>query len=88
MNYGYGCQCLYEIENGLPRTQHCFMPCEAQRQILAREEKFPAIKDISELVQELEALKKQNRSLKIYVEGLWADGKISDDEWDEFCGKH
>lgn len=29
-----GCVCLYEIENDLKRTQHCFMPCEAQLQIL------------------------------------------------------
>ncbi len=30
------CRCLYEIENGLPRTIHCFMPCTAQSQILTR----------------------------------------------------
>lgn len=27
------CQCLFEIENKLPRTKFCFKPCEAQRQI-------------------------------------------------------
>lgn len=27
------CQCLHEIENKLPRTIHCFMPCRAQREI-------------------------------------------------------
>lgn len=27
----YGCQCLYEIENNLPRTKFCFVPCHAQR---------------------------------------------------------
>lgn len=28
------CQCLFEIENKLPRTQHCFMPCFAQGEVL------------------------------------------------------
>lgn len=25
------CQCSHEIENNLPRTKFCFMPCHAQR---------------------------------------------------------
>lgn len=25
------CQCIYEIENGLPRTKMCHIPCKAQR---------------------------------------------------------
>lgn len=28
------CLCLYEIENKLPRTKMCFMPCAAQVEIL------------------------------------------------------
>lgn len=32
------CRCLYEIENGLTRTKHCFAPCEAQLQILRERE--------------------------------------------------
>lgn len=28
------CRCLYEIENGLERTQHCFMPCIDQQMIM------------------------------------------------------
>ena len=28
------CQCLHEIENKLPRTKRCFMPCRNQRIIL------------------------------------------------------
>ncbi len=28
------CTCLYESENNLPCTQLCFMPCQAQREIL------------------------------------------------------
>ena len=34
------CQCLYEIENNLPRTKFCFCACPDQWQILnEREEK-------------------------------------------------
>lgn len=33
------CRCLYEIENNLPITQHCFMACDAQYRILAEREK-------------------------------------------------
>ena len=36
--YGLHCQCLYEIENKLPRTQHCFAPCHAQFEILKQRE--------------------------------------------------
>lgn len=35
------CQCLHEIENGLPRTQFCFVACSDQRQILR--ERMPKI---------------------------------------------
>lgn len=28
------CQCLYEIENNLPRTKYCFMACHDQHMIL------------------------------------------------------
>lgn len=33
------CQCLYEIENNLPRTQFCFMACSDQYEILKQREK-------------------------------------------------
>ncbi len=33
------CQCLYEIENKLPRTIFCFMPCPDQMEILAERDK-------------------------------------------------
>ncbi len=26
------CTCRYEMENGLPRTKFCFIPCAAQRE--------------------------------------------------------
>ena len=32
------CQCLYEIENKLPRTIHCFVACQDQFQILRERE--------------------------------------------------
>jgi hypothetical protein len=28
------CQCLYEIENNLPRTQYCFVACPEQFKIM------------------------------------------------------
>lgn len=34
------CKCLYEIENNLPRTQYCFMPCIAQGRILEKRRKI------------------------------------------------
>lgn len=33
------CQCLYEIENKLPRTIFCFMPCNDQHEITKQREK-------------------------------------------------
>ena len=33
-NQRFFCRCLYEIENNLPRTQHCFVPCQDQIKIL------------------------------------------------------
>lgn len=29
-----GCTCLFESENNLSRSQHCFMPCAEQYRIL------------------------------------------------------
>lgn len=45
------CLCLHEIENNLPRTKFCFIPCEAQRnelheRRLAIERKYPVSKVI------------------------------------------
>ena len=34
------CQCLYEIENKLPRTKFCFAPCSAQREIINQRSKI------------------------------------------------
>jgi hypothetical protein len=33
------CQCLHEVENNLPRTKRCMMPCLDQLKILAEREK-------------------------------------------------
>ena len=30
----YNCQCLFEIENNLPRTKYCFVACKDQQMIL------------------------------------------------------
>lgn len=35
---GPHCQCLYEMENDLPRTKRCRRPCRAQDYILAERE--------------------------------------------------
>ena len=34
------CRCLYEIENSLPRTQRCFVPCDDQWQIIRERDKI------------------------------------------------
>ncbi len=34
------CKCLYEIENNLPRTQHCFVPCLEQIEIMEERERL------------------------------------------------
>jgi len=36
---GY-CKCLYEIENNLTRTQHCFVPCTGQYELAKQREKY------------------------------------------------
>jgi hypothetical protein len=41
------CQCLYEIENKLPRTKRCFAPCQAQKRILR--ERF--VKNINDEIE-------------------------------------
>lgn len=42
------CQCLYEIENGMPRTKFCLAPCSGQKEML-RERKKPIEKIIEDL---------------------------------------
>ena len=32
------CQCLYEIDNKLPRTKFCMVPCADQRLIIRHED--------------------------------------------------
>ena len=34
------CQCLYESDNGLPRTRMCFAPCPARFEILEERERM------------------------------------------------
>ena len=42
------CQCLYEIENGMPRTKFCLVPCSGQKEML-REKRQPIEKIIEDL---------------------------------------
>jgi len=42
------CQCLYEIENGMPRTKFCLVPCSDQKEML-REKRQPIEKIIEDL---------------------------------------
>lgn len=30
------CLCMYETQNGLPRTKYCLVPCEAQQRTTKR----------------------------------------------------
>jgi hypothetical protein len=42
------CQCLYEIENGMPRTKFCLKPCSGQKEML-KEKNQPIEKTIEDL---------------------------------------
>lgn len=51
------CQCLYEIENNLPRTQHCFMPCSDQYEILRERERMnPPKREFSTVLKNILSL--------------------------------
>lgn len=51
------CQCLYEIENNLPRTIHCFMACHDQHQILADREGRKTSQEWYEIIPEESKIK-------------------------------
>lgn len=59
------CQCLYEIENGMPRTKTCNAPCEGQKEMLI-EKKQP----IEKIIEYLEMHIKDNRYNKDMVQVL------------------
>jgi hypothetical protein len=59
------CQCLYEIENGMPRTKRCFAPCSGQKEMLI-EKKQP----IEKIIEDLEMSIKDNRYNKDMVQVL------------------
>lgn len=43
------CQCLYEIENGMPRTKFCTTPCNGQKDMLIEKNQ-----SIEKIIKELE----------------------------------
>ena len=59
------CQCLYEIENGMPRTKRCFAPCSGQKEML-RDKRQP----IEKIIEDLEISIKDNRYNKDMVQVL------------------
>lgn len=59
------CQCLYEIENGMPRTKFCFAPCSGQKEML-KDKKLP----IEKIIEDLEISIKDNRYNKDMVQVL------------------
>ncbi len=59
------CQCLYEIENGMPRTKFCLVPCSGQKEML-REKGLP----IEKIIENLEMSIKDNRYNKDMVQVL------------------
>ena len=59
------CQCLYEIENGMPRTKFCLVPCNGQKEMLI-EKRQP----IEKIIENLEISIKENRYNKDMVQVL------------------
>ena len=59
------CQCLFEIENGMPRTKSCIKPCKGQKEML-KDKKKP----INTIIKELEISITDNRYNKDLVQVL------------------
>ena len=59
------CQCIYEIENGMPRTKFCMVPCSGQKEML--KEKGQTIEKI---IEDIEISIKDNRYNKDMVQVL------------------
>ena len=72
-NRNFYCQCLHEIENGLPRTKFCFLPCHDQRQIL-RERK-----------EELETKNKKEKELRFKEEEKYFNQEDNCGEYTDDC---
>ena len=68
------CQCLFEIENGMPRTKRCFAPCSGQKEML-REKRKP----IDTIIDELEISIKDNRYNKDAVQVLSGTLSVAND---------
>lgn len=59
----FACRCLHEIENDLPRTKFCFIPCRGQREILSQRESMKWWKALDD-----EAKKALNENYSILTE--------------------
>lgn len=68
------CQCLYEIENGMPRTKFCLAACSAQKEML-RDKKKP----IDTIIEEIEISIKDNRYNKDAVQVLSGTLSVAQD---------
>ena len=59
------CQCLYEIENGMPRTKLCLIPCSGQKEMLLEKNQ-----PIEKIIEDLEISIRDNRYNKGAVQVL------------------
>lgn len=59
------CQCLYEIENGMPKTKLCLIPCDGQKEMLLEKNQ-----PIEKIIEDLEISIRDNRYNKGAVQVL------------------
>ena len=59
------CQCLYEIENGMPKSKSCIVPCSGQRQMLIDKNQ-----PIEKIIEDLEISIRENRYNRNVVQVL------------------
>jgi hypothetical protein len=59
------CQCLYEIENGMPRTSFCMVPCDGQKEMLIEKNQ-----PIEKIIEDLEVSIHDHRYNKDAVQVL------------------
>jgi hypothetical protein len=50
------CQCLYEVENGMPRTKLCLSPCSSQKAALIEKNQ-----EIDKIIEDLQMSIFENR---------------------------
>ena len=59
------CQCLYEIENGMPKSKSCLTPCSGQRQMLIEKNQ-----PIEKIIEDLQISIRENRYNRNVVQVL------------------